>query len=142
MRGIDDVQQQIRGARLLERGPERRDQMVRQLTDEPDRVGHAEPVPPADVDLAGERIERREQPILHEDVGTRERAQDARLSRVGIADQHSTGKVAAALPLVGTMVGHVLEALLQDRDLAADHPPVGFELGLARPAEPDAAPDA
>src|SRR2546422_8074860 len=31
---------------------------------------------------------------------------------------------------------------LQDGDLAADHPPVGFELRLARPAEPDAAPDA
>ena len=40
------------------------------------------------------------------------------------------------------MVGHVLEPLFQDGDLAADHPPVGFELRLARPAEPDTAPDA
>src|SRR5439155_21131263 len=87
MRGIDDVEQQIRGARLLERGAERSDQMVRQLADEPDRVGDAEPVPPADVELARERIERREQSILYEDVATRERAQDARLPRVGVAHQ-------------------------------------------------------
>ena len=68
------MQQQVCFPRFLERGAERGDQMVRQLPDEADCVADAEPIAPADVDLARERIERREQPVLDENVGTRERA--------------------------------------------------------------------
>src|SRR5437867_12384785 len=110
--------------------------MMRKLADEPDRVSDPEPVPPADVELAGERIERREQPILNEDVGTRERAQDARLSRVGIAHQRGAGEVAATLSLVRTVVGHAFQPSLENRDLAADDPAVGLELGFARTPQP------
>ena len=39
-RRVGDEQQQVAGQRLLERGRERLDQLVRQLADEPDRVGH------------------------------------------------------------------------------------------------------
>ena len=115
--------------------------MVGQLADEPDRISDAEPVPPPDVELAGERIERREQPILHENVGTRECAQDARLPGVGVAHQRGAGEVAPTLPLVRAVVGHAFEASLQDRDLAADDPAVGLELRFARAPQPDAATD-
>src|SRR2546430_1056206 len=141
MSGVDDVEQEIRSARLLERGAERSDQMVRQLADEADGVGDAEPVPSADIDLAGEGIERREQPILDEDVGTGERAQDARLSRVGIAHEGGAGEVAATLSLVGAVVGHAFKPTLQNRDLAADDPAVGLELGFAGTPQPDATTD-
>ena len=39
VRGIDDVQQQVRLARFLQRRAERRDQFVRQVAHETDRVG-------------------------------------------------------------------------------------------------------
>jgi len=47
--------------------------MVRQLADEPDRVGDAESVPFAYVDLTSQGVEGRKEPILHEDVVARER---------------------------------------------------------------------
>ena len=40
------------------------------------------------------------------------------------------------------MVRYLLEPPLQVGDLAPDHPPVGLELGLARPAQSDTAADA
>src|SRR2546425_3782011 len=115
--------------------------MVGQLADEPDRISDAEPVPPADVELAGERIERREQPILHEDVGTRKRAQDARLPGVGIAHQRGAGEVAATLSLIRAVVGYTFEPSLQDGDFTTDDPAVGLELRFAPPPQPHAATD-
>src|SRR2546430_5887743 len=41
-RSSDLMQQQVGLARLLERGTERGDQMMRQLADEPHRIGHPE----------------------------------------------------------------------------------------------------
>src|SRR6266511_2089724 len=68
MRRIDDVQQEVRRARLLERRPEGRYEVVRQLPNEPYGVGEAEPVAATQIHLAGERVERREQTVLDEDV--------------------------------------------------------------------------
>ena len=65
---VDDVQQQIRVARLLERGAERRDEMVRQLADEPDGVGEQHVRVLAEIDLARQRVERREEAVLDEHV--------------------------------------------------------------------------
>ena len=62
------MQQQVGVARLLERGAERRDEMVRQLADEADRVGEQHVRVLAEVDLARERVERGEQPVLDEHV--------------------------------------------------------------------------
>jgi len=111
VRRVDHVQHEIGGARFLERRPERRDQVMRQLPDEADGIGEPEPVPSADVDLAREGVQCGEQTILHEDVAAREGAQEARLPGVGIADERGTGEIAAALALVGPVVGDVLEPL-------------------------------
>ena len=139
---VDHVQQQIRLARFLQRGAERRDQMMRELADEPDGVGQTKPVVLAYVHFARQRVERGEQAVLDEHVLARERLEQARLAGVGVADQRRARQVAAAVPLVGAVIGHLLEPPLQPADLAADRAAVGLELRLARPPEPDAAADA
>ena len=65
---VDDVQQEIGFARLLERRAERRDEMVRQLSNEPDGVGEQHVRVIAEIHVARERIERGEQPVLDEHV--------------------------------------------------------------------------
>src|SRR5439155_520456 len=68
--------------------------------------------------------------------------QNARLAGVGVAHERAARALAAPEPLVRAVVRHVLQTLLQDRDLAADRAPVRLELGLARAPQPDAAADA
>ena len=60
-RGVDHVQQQVRLRHLLERGAERRDQRVRQLLDEADRVDQQQLPAAAQPDLAHQRVERHEE---------------------------------------------------------------------------------
>src|SRR3989442_2392550 len=139
---VDHVQQQVRRARFLEGRAERGNEVVRQLADEADGVGETKPVSVADIHLAGQGVERREQAILDEDVVARERAQDARLSSVGVAHERRARAGAPSLALVRAVVGYVVQPLFEDGDLAADGPAVGLKLGLARPAQPDATTDA
>src|SRR3989441_3394766 len=101
--------------------------MMRQLADEPDGVAEPEAVALAHVHLTGERVEGREQAILDEDVVAGEGPQDARLAGVGVAHERAARALAAPEPLVRAVVRHVLQALLQDRDLAADRAPVRSE---------------
>ena len=65
------MQKQVGLARLLERRAKRGDEMVRQLADESDRVGDQHVRVVAEVDVARQRIERREEAILDEDVAAR-----------------------------------------------------------------------
>src|SRR3989441_192101 len=131
-----------RAARFLDGRAERGNEVVRQLADEADGVGETKPVSVADIHLAGQGVERREQAILDEDVVARERAQDARLSSVGVAHERRARAGAPSLALVRAVVGYVVQPLFEDGDLAADGPAVGLKLGLARPAQPDATTDA
>src|SRR3989442_12057566 len=116
--------------------------MMWQLADEPHGIGEPEAIPSADVHFAREGIEGGEETVLHEHLRTRERPQQTRLTGIGVADEAGTGKVATALALVRAVIGDLLQPSLQRRDLAPDDPPVGLELGLARPPEPDTPPDA
>ena len=63
-RGVDDVEDQIGEPRLLERRPERIDELVGQLADEADGVGQ-QVVAPAGAQHPGGRVERVEQPVAH-----------------------------------------------------------------------------
>ena len=65
-RGIDDVQDQVSQARLLERGAERVDELVGQLADEADRVGQ-QVVAAGRPQHAGRRVERVEQAVADAD---------------------------------------------------------------------------
>src|SRR3989475_5342335 len=115
--------------------------MVWQFPNEPDRIRQPIAIAFADIDLSCQRIHRREQPVLDEHVVTRERLEHARLPGVRVAHQRGGGEIASSLPLIGAMLGDVLEPLLERGDLAADRAAVGFELGFARSPEADTAAD-
>src|SRR6266566_2677503 len=68
MARIDHVQDEVRLLRLFDRGAERGDEVMRQLTNEADGVGHAKAVAFTDVHLARECVESREQAILDEHI--------------------------------------------------------------------------
>ena len=65
--GVGDVQDEIGDERLLERGREPLDQLVRQAADEADRVGQ-QVAPPVELERARRRVERLEQPVVHRDA--------------------------------------------------------------------------
>ena len=80
VRGVDDLDQHVGPVDLLERRPERVDQLVRQLVDEAHGVGDDRRLAVAELDLAAGRIERREQLVL----GPRDLGADEALSRVDL----------------------------------------------------------
>ena len=85
---IHHVKQDITLPHLFQRGPETRDQVVRQFPDEAHGIGDPSPGTLAQVNFPGQGIQGREEPVLHEDFGgRRQRPENARLSRVGVTDQ-------------------------------------------------------
>ena len=62
--GVDDLDQDVGPVDLLERRPERVDELVRQLVDEAHGVGDDRGLAVAELDLAAGRVERREQLVL------------------------------------------------------------------------------
>ena len=71
-RGVDDVQDQVGQARLLERRAERVDELVGQLADEADGVGQQVRAA-VEAQHARRRVERVEEPVADADLGARER---------------------------------------------------------------------
>ena len=115
---------------------------MRQLANEANGIRHPKPVAFGDVHLAREGVERREQSVLDEHVGTRKGFQQTRLSRVRVPDERGRRNLAPPLTEIRAMLGDVLQPLLEHRDLAANHAAVGFELRFAGSAQPDATADA
>src|SRR5436190_14350097 len=108
--------------------------MVRELSNKPDCVCEPVAVAFADIDLSGQRIHCSEQAILDEDVLSRQRFEQARLPGVRVADERRRGEIAAALPLIGAVLGDVRKALLDHRDLGANPAAVRLELCFTWPA--------
>jgi hypothetical protein len=135
------VQDEVGLGRFLQRGPERVDQLVRQVPDEADGVGQRERPPGRRLGPADGRVEGGEQRVLDQDPGPGEHVEQARLARVGISrDDH--GRHVAASPLAAlhlTAGRHARDVLLQPGDTRPQPPPVGLDLGLARTAGADAA---
>jgi hypothetical protein len=69
------MEHEVSLVRLLERGAERGDEMVRKLADESDRVGEQHRRVLADLHLARQRVERREQAVLDVNLTTGESLQ-------------------------------------------------------------------
>src|SRR5262249_41496170 len=136
---VDDVRQQRRLERLGERALERRDEPVRQLLDEADRVGEED----ARAGLRDERpygrLERREELVRDVHLAARQRAHQRRLAGVRIADERHARE--------GATAGALRPALLLERrqlrgefgDAVADLPAVELEVRLAGPLPADAA---
>ncbi len=115
--------------------------MVRQLADEPHGIGDQRGVSVAQIDTARGRVQRREQAILDEHVGSGKGLQQRRLAGVGVPHQRGTKLPLAGLSLNLPGPRHLTELVLQIGDPGADQSTVGLELGLARTPQPDAPPD-
>ena len=76
--GVDD---------LLERRPERLDELVGKPPNEADRVGTEDLLTAGEAQPSGRRIERREQPVFDQNLSPGEPIQQGRLARVGVPDQ-------------------------------------------------------
>ena len=125
---------------LLERGGERVDELVGQLADEADGVGH-EVGAAVQLQRARGRVERVEEAVADADVGARHGVEQRRLARVGVAGQRDVGQVRALA--LGAHDGarrfDVVEPPPQGRDAVAREPPVRLDLRLARASRADAA---
>ena len=139
---VDDLDEDVGPVDLLERGPERVDQLVRELVDEPDGVGHDRGLAVAELDLARGRVERGEQLVLGaRHLAADERVEQRRLAGVRVADD-ADGRDQPPVAPAGCrrpLPAHVLDALLHLGDPRSDDPPVGLELGLAGTPRADAA---
>ena len=71
IRGVDDVEQERRLERLVERRPEARDEIVRQLLDEADRVADEDARLRFGLERAHGGVERREQLVVDVDLARR-----------------------------------------------------------------------
>ena len=138
-RCINDVQKQVGLTSLLERGLERRDQGVRQVADETNRIREqpaaaaAEPPPP------GARVQCREQLVLDQHAGLGEGVHERALARVGITDQRDRRDVIAAGDFALLPRLDLGELRLQLLDPVRHQPAVFLELLFARTAHADAA---
>ena len=138
--GVDDVQDQVGELGLLERRRERVDELVRQLADEADGVGHQVGAA-LEAQRARRRVERVEEAVADADLGAGERVEQRRLAGVRVAGERDVGQVRAlALGAHHRARGlHVLEPAAQGRDAVAREPAVGLDLRLARAPGADAA---
>ena len=75
--GVDDVHQQVGLGDHLEGGLERLHQLVGQLADEADRVGHEHGLAAGQVEPAGGGVERGEEAVLHQHAGVGEAVEEA-----------------------------------------------------------------
>ena len=98
------MEDEIRDERLLERGSEALDQLVRQATDEANRVGQ-QVLAAVDLEAAGGRVERFEEAVTDGDVGAGERVQERRLSGIRVSGQRDDWRLGtpAGLPACGAL---------------------------------------
>ena len=139
--GIHDLDQQVGTDDFLERGAERVDQVVRQLVDETDRIGHDDVPPARQTDLPAGRVERGEQHVGDVDVRIGHGVEQRALAGVGVADEGHGGDLAmvAATRGGGAVAADVVEIGADLLDPFADEPTVGLELALAGPSRADPA---
>src|SRR4029079_14392779 len=133
IRGVDHLEQDVGAVDLLARRPERIDELVRQLVDEANGVGHDRGLPITELDLARRRVQRREELVL----GSRhfradEFVEQRRFAGVRITDDAHGGPQApiTAAGGRGAVLTHLVDAVLHLGDARADDAPVGLQLAL------------
>ena len=137
--GVDDVQDEVGEHRLLEGRLERLDQLVGQLLDEADRVGE-QVVAAGELEAAGGRVERVEEPVPHPDLGPGQRVEQRRLAGVRVAgegDPRQRGAVAPG-PHHAAVALEPGEPPPQGGDAVAGEAAVGLDLALPRAPGADA----
>ena len=139
--GVNDVDQQVGVAQLLQGGPEGVHQMVGQLRDEANRVGQEHRQPIRDLELAGGGVQGVEKPVVGRDVGPGQAVQQGGFARVRIAHQSHHGDLVflTAAAFHGPEPPHLLQLFFQPVDAGADMAAVRFQFGLAGAPGADAA---
>ena len=138
---IDDMDQQVGVADHVERGLERRHQLMGQLLDEADRVGRIHRFSSRQRQAAGRGVESREQAVLDQHVGAGDPVQQRRLAGVGVADERHrpvpgpTPGLGLSRPVCLDPAQVGLELVDPSQELAATH----LELGLPGAAGADPA---
>ena len=135
------MQQQRRIAGLFQRRAECLHKLMRQFTDETDRVGEYRGMAKRQRQFAQRRIERREQAVGHMGIGLGQAPEQGRFARVGVANQcdlRGFGRLPRLTALLALTV-HPFEALADLLDPTVDEPAVHLELRLARTAQSDPA---
>src|SRR6266700_4953010 len=139
---IDHVEEQRRLERFVERRLERRDQPVRQVLDEADRIADQHARDGLGVEGAHRSVERREELVGDQRLACRQRAHQGGLARIRVSDERHAGE-ALALPPPGALRLvlrlHRVELLLQLGDAVADLAPVELAVRLAAAAAAGAA---
>ena len=138
--GVGDVQQQVRLARLLERGREGGHELVGQVRMKPTVSDSSTSCPSASRRrVVGSRVSNSVSSARHARAG--ERVHEARLAGVGVAGERDLGDGGRAAPLALGLAGagDVAQAPAQGGHAVAHQAPVGLELGLAGSARADAA---
>ena len=133
VRRVDHEQQQRRVERFGQGGPERGDEVVRELLDEPHGVGHQD---------AGRRfrpqrphggVEGREKLVGDQHVAAGERAHERGFAGVRVADQRDPELVPARRAALLVVALDGVELLLQLGAAVPDLATVEVDVGLARP---------
>ena len=137
---VDDVQDQIGVAYLLERGTERLHKVMRKLVDKADRIGQQARRSVRKRDAAHDGVERGKQLVFGKHIAVRKHVQKRALARVRIADERRDRRFAlfpdgAAYP---ALFFDFFELLFEFVDPAANAAPVDLELLLAGTAHADA----
>src|SRR5205085_2485952 len=112
--------------------------------DEPDRIDDERALAARQIEAAYRRVERREELVLDENAGVRERVHQRRLAGIGVADERDR-HVRDAGALAAVQVARTLDltqASAQTDDALSDAPAVDLELRLAGSACSDAAAEA
>ena len=131
------MQQQVGLAGFFEGRLERRDQSMRQVTDEADRVGQKRIPAATELPAASARVESREQFIFDQDARLGERVHERALAGVGVADERDGRHIAATGDLAFLARLNFAELGLELLDAMPDQPAVFLELLFARPAHAD-----
>ncbi|GMA93547.1 hypothetical protein GCM10025881_03710 [Pseudolysinimonas kribbensis] len=142
MGAVDDVHDHVRVADLLQRRPERLDELMREVAHEPDRVGDRELAAVGGAGTTHGGVEGREQRVLDEHAGAGQAVQQARLAGVGVARDRDRGHlVAVAGGALGLARGReALDLPTQPRHPGVDAAPVQLDLRLTGAAGAHALP--
>jgi hypothetical protein len=141
---VHDEQDYVGLGDLLERGAERRHELVRELVDKADRVAEQGRASARQLDPAHRRVEGGEKLVRSQDVGPCDPVEQAALAGVGVARQRHDGRLVAPAPVavLQPVAAHRLQLLAQQGHALAGEAAVQLELRLARPPDADASPAA
>lgn len=135
---VDDVEEDVGAAGLLECGLEGCDEGVGEVADESDGVGEEGLAAAAEGPAPGSGVERGEELVGDVDGGAGEGVHEGGLAGVGVADEGDGGGLVARGDLAFLAGLDAGELFLEVADAVGDEPPVLLELLFAGSAHADA----